>query len=195
MLDALLDAVIDTAKLFPILWITYILMEWLEHRAKDKTLNLIRYSGKAGPLFGGLLGIIPQCGFSGAAASFFASHSITMGSLIAIFLATSDEMLPILISSNMDKPYDGFAHCQSSHYNADLQVFYMQKYHHCLLQKDIVFLTYQIVLVKYPFKVLATISLARNVSVNCIRRALKKQNIIHAISFSVGDGAAAVPYC
>lgn len=103
MLDALLDAVVDTAKLFPILWITYILMEWLEHRAKDKTLNLIRYSGKAGPLFGGLLGTIPQCGFSGAAASFFASHSITMGSLIAIFLATSDEMLPILISSNMDK--------------------------------------------------------------------------------------------
>lgn len=104
MLDAMLDAGIDTAKLFPILWITYILMEWLEHSAKDKTLNLIRYSGKAGPFLGGLLGIIPQCGFSGAAASFFASHSITLGSLIAIFLATSDEMLPILISNSFKLP-------------------------------------------------------------------------------------------
>lgn len=103
MLDALLDAAIDTAKLFPILWITYILMEWLEHKAKEKSFNLIRYSGKTGPLLGGMLGIVPQCGFSGAAASFFASHSITLGSLIAIFLATSDEMLPILISSNMEK--------------------------------------------------------------------------------------------
>ena len=101
MLDALMDAAIDTVKLFPILFITYILMEWLEHRAKDKSLKIVRYAGKTGPLFGGLFGAIPQCGFSGAAASFFAAKSITLGSLIAIFLATSDEMLPILISSNL----------------------------------------------------------------------------------------------
>lgn len=100
MLHALEHALIDSAVIIPILLITYLLMEWLEHRAKDKTLNMIRVSGKFGPLAGGLLGIIPQCGLSGAAASFFASHSITLGTMIAIFMATSDEMLPILISAS-----------------------------------------------------------------------------------------------
>ncbi len=87
--------------LIPILFVTYVIMEWLEHRAKDKSLNVIRFSGKLGPLAGGLFGMIPQCGFSGAAASFYTAHSITLGTLIAVFMATSDEMLPILISSSM----------------------------------------------------------------------------------------------
>lgn len=101
MIEAILEAVVDSIVIIPILLITYLLMEWLEHRAKEKSLDVIRMSGSFGPIVGGLVGAIPQCGFSGAAASFFAADSITLGTLIAIFMATSDEMLPILISSAM----------------------------------------------------------------------------------------------
>ena len=99
MLDALLDAIIDCLKLFPFLFVTYLLMELLEKKAGEKSLNIIKKSGKFGPILGGLLGVIPQCGFSAAAANLYAARIITTGSLIAIFLSTSDEMLPILISS------------------------------------------------------------------------------------------------
>lgn len=99
MLDALLDAIIDCLKLFPFLFITYLLMELLEKKAGEKSLNIIKKSGKFGPILGGLLGVVPQCGFSAAAANLYAARIITTGSLIAIFLSTSDEMLPILISS------------------------------------------------------------------------------------------------
>lgn len=106
MLHELLHAVEHTFEesiaIIPILFVTYILMEWLEHKAKDKSLNMIRFSGKLGPLAGGIVGIIPQCGFSGAASSFYAAHSITLGTLMAVFMATSDEMLPILISAAME---------------------------------------------------------------------------------------------
>lgn len=99
ILESVLEALHDGIAIIPILLVTYLVMEWIEHRAKNKSLDVIRMSGKLGPFFGGLVGIIPQCGFSGAAASFFAADSITLGTLIAIFLATSDEMLPILISA------------------------------------------------------------------------------------------------
>lgn len=98
MLDALLDAIIDSLKLLPFLFITYLLMELLENKAGEKSLKIIKKSGKFGPILGGLLGIIPQCGFSAAAANLYAGRIITLGSIIAIFLSTSDEMLPILIS-------------------------------------------------------------------------------------------------
>mgnify|MGYP004610385365 FL=1 len=99
MLDAILDAIIDSLKLLPFLFITYLLMELLENRASEKSLKVIKKSGKFGPILGSLLGIVPQCGFSAAAASLYAGKIISIGSLIAIFLSTSDEMLPILISS------------------------------------------------------------------------------------------------
>lgn len=99
MFHAIEEAFVDSLAIIPILLVTYILMEWLEHKAKEKSLDMIRVSGKLGPVMGGLIGVIPQCGFSGAAASFYAAHSITLGTLIAIFMATSDEMLPILISA------------------------------------------------------------------------------------------------
>lgn len=99
ILHSIEHALLDSIVIIPILLVTYVLMEWLEHKAKDKTLNVIRVSGKFGPIAGGFIGVIPQCGFSGAAASFYAAHSITLGTLIAIFMATSDEMLPILISA------------------------------------------------------------------------------------------------
>ena len=99
MLEIIEDTLIDSIKLLPFLFITYLLMELLENKASEKSLKVIKKSGKFGPILGSLLGIVPQCGFSAAAASLYAGKIISIGSLIAIFLSTSDEMLPILISS------------------------------------------------------------------------------------------------
>ena len=97
-IDALLDACKDTLIIIPFLFITYVAMEWLEHKTSDKTTAAVRRAGVAGPAVGALLGMLPQCGFSAAASTFYAGRVITMGTLIAIFLSTSDEMLPIMIS-------------------------------------------------------------------------------------------------
>lgn len=98
MIDVILDTLIDSVKLLPFLFITYLIMEFIEHKTGDKAKNIIKKSGKFGPFLGGILGIFPQCGFSAAAASLYAGKVITLGTLIAIFLSTSDEMLPVLIS-------------------------------------------------------------------------------------------------
>ncbi len=98
LIDALVDTIIDTAKLLPILFLTYLIMEALEHYAGERTYALIKKGSGAGPLLGGLLGIVPQCGFAGGAASLYAGGAVTLGTLMAVFIATSDEMLPIFIS-------------------------------------------------------------------------------------------------
>lgn len=98
MIDIILDTLIDSAKLLPFLFITYLVMEILEHQTGGKVQEKIRTAGKFGPVWGGLLGIMPQCGFSAAASSLYAGRVITVGTLLAIYLSTSDEMLPILIS-------------------------------------------------------------------------------------------------
>ena len=98
MLDVIKDTLFDAVKLLPFLFLAYSLMEYLEHKTGDKTKKIVQDSGKLGPLLGGMLGIFPQCGFSAAAANLYAGRIITMGTLIAVFLSTSDEMLPILIS-------------------------------------------------------------------------------------------------
>lgn len=97
-LDALMDTLLDGVKLLPFLFVTYLLMEYIEHKAGKKAESFIKSSGRLGPVVGSLLGVVPQCGFSAAAASFYAGRIITLGTLFAIFLSTSDEMLPILIS-------------------------------------------------------------------------------------------------
>lgn len=94
----LVHAIEDNLRIIPFLFVTYCIMEYMEHAMAEKTEGAVKYSGKMGPLFGGILGIIPQCGFSAAAASFYSGGVITLGTLLAIFLSTSDEMLPILIS-------------------------------------------------------------------------------------------------
>ena len=99
MLDTILDALIDSIKILPFLFITYLIMEYLEHKTSEKTKKAIRKSGKFGPIIGGLLGAIPQCGFSVSATNLYAGRVITIGTLISIYLSTSDEMLPILISN------------------------------------------------------------------------------------------------
>lgn len=98
MLDVIIETLIDTLKLIPFLFLTYLAMEYLEHKTGEKTQKLIKKAGRFGPLLGGLLGIVPQCGFSAAASNLYAGRVISLGTLIAIYLSTSDEMLPILIS-------------------------------------------------------------------------------------------------
>ncbi len=90
---------LDALKLLPFLLVTYIVMELIEHRAGEKTAAVISRSGKFGPLAGGLLGALPQCGFSASGASLYSGRVITLGTLFAIFLSTSDEMIPVMISS------------------------------------------------------------------------------------------------
>ena len=94
----------DTVKVVPFLFLTYLLMEFLEHKAGGAPERWLRTSGKIGPLVGGALGVLPQCGFSAAATGFYTGRMITTGTLIAVYLSTSDEMLPILISSGAPVP-------------------------------------------------------------------------------------------
>ena len=98
MLHLIIHTLEDTVKLLPFLYLTYLAMEYLEHKLEGKTGSIMKKAGRFGPLFGGLLGVVPQCGFSAAAASLYAGRVITLGTLLAVFLSTSDEMLPIMIS-------------------------------------------------------------------------------------------------
>jgi len=97
-LDILTDTVLDTVKLVPFLFLTYLAMEYLENKAGEKTAAMLLNAVKGGPVIGGILGVFPQCGFSAAASGLYSGGVITAGTLIAVFLSTSDEMLPILIS-------------------------------------------------------------------------------------------------
>ena len=101
MTEILWDAALDCAKILPFLFLSYLAVEYTEHRMSQKTKNWIYRAGKAGPVLGGLIGIIPQCGFSAAAAGLFAGGIVTPGTLIAVFLSTSDEMLPIMLSEGL----------------------------------------------------------------------------------------------
>lgn len=96
--DVLLDGLLDAFKALPFLFGAYLLMEFLEHRAGDKLTGALARLGPWGPVGGAVLGCVPQCGFSVAAANFYAGRLITPGALIAVFLATSDEAVPILLS-------------------------------------------------------------------------------------------------
>lgn len=99
--EVLVHGVLDTLKILPFLFLTYLLIELIEHKATARAHALARKTGALGPLAGGLLGAIPQCGFSAAVADFYTGRVVTLGTLVAIFLSTSDEMLPIMISGKM----------------------------------------------------------------------------------------------
>ena len=98
MKDCLMDGLIDTLKLLPYLLVTFILLELLEHKLSKKNEKVLRKNKKYGPILGGLLGALPQCGFSAMASNLFSGRVITIGTLVAIYLSTSDEMLPIMLS-------------------------------------------------------------------------------------------------
>lgn len=102
MIDIITDTLLDSVKLIPFLFLTYLAMEYIEHKTSNKTKNAIKKAGKFGPVAGGILGAFPQCGFSAAASSLYAGRVITTGTLVAIFLSTSDEMLPIFLSESVE---------------------------------------------------------------------------------------------
>lgn len=99
--DFVSDALIDTLGIIPFLLITYIILEYIEHKMNDKAQGYIRKAGPFGPIIGAALGIVPQCGFSSAASTFYAGRVITIGTLFAIYLSTSDEMIPIFIAGGI----------------------------------------------------------------------------------------------
>lgn len=98
MLDILMDSVVDSIKLIPFLLITYLIMEYFEHKTSDKKEKQIQKSGKMGPVIGGILGAFPQCGFSVSATNLYVGRVISLGTLIAVYLSTSDEMIPVFLS-------------------------------------------------------------------------------------------------
>ena len=101
LIDILLDAGKDTLSLVPFLLVTYLALETLEHVAGDRVNGAIKRAGTAGPVVGSLLGIVPQCGFSAMAATLYAGRVVTLGTLVAVFLSTSDEMLPLLLAEQV----------------------------------------------------------------------------------------------
>lgn len=102
MKEIIIDTLKDSLLVIPFLFIAFLIIELIEHKFSKKTNSLISKSGKLGPLIGGGLGLLPQCGFSVLATNLYITRIISLGTLISVYLATSDEMLPILISSNVD---------------------------------------------------------------------------------------------
>ena len=99
MLDIILDSLLDTLKLIPFLFVAFLILEYIEHKISKKNEKMLTSNKKYGPIIGGVLGAFPQCGFSAMATKLFSSRVITLGTLIAVYLSTSDEMLPIMISN------------------------------------------------------------------------------------------------
>ena len=99
MLDVIIDSLIDVLKLIPFLFVAFLILEYIEHKMSKKNEKLLVNNKKYGPIIGSILGAFPQCGFSAMATKLFSSRVITLGTLIAVYLSTSDEMIPILISN------------------------------------------------------------------------------------------------
>ncbi|MST71820.1 putative manganese transporter [Olsenella porci] len=98
IIDALIDSLKDTLELVPFLFLTYLAMEALEHGMAGRTEDIIRRADKSGPIVGALLGALPQCGFSAMAGTLYAGGVVTVGTLVAVILSTSDEMIPVFIA-------------------------------------------------------------------------------------------------
>ena len=103
----------DTLALVPFLFVTYIALEALEHAAGARANAVVRRAGAAGPVVGALLGVVPQCGFSAMAATLYAGRVVTLGTLVAVFLSTSDEMLPLSLI-HIFGPLSSRASCTAS---------------------------------------------------------------------------------
>ena len=99
--DIFIDTLLDTIKILPFLFITYLIMEYIEHKMSEKSKDTIKKSGKWGALIGSAVGIVPQCGFSASATNLYSARVITLGTLIAVYLSTSDEMIPVFISESV----------------------------------------------------------------------------------------------
>ncbi len=102
MKDIVIDTLIDGLKLIPFLFIAFLIIELIEHKLSNRNKDLITKTGKFGPMFGSILGMFPQCGFSVLATNLYVTRIVSLGTLISIYLSTSDEMLPILLSENVE---------------------------------------------------------------------------------------------
>lgn len=102
MKEIIIDTLIDGIKLIPFLFVAFLIIELIEHKISNKNKHLISKTGKLGPLFGSLLGIFPQCGFSVLTTNLYVTRIVSLGTLISVYLSTSDEMLPILLSQHVD---------------------------------------------------------------------------------------------
>ena len=102
MKEVIIETLIDALKLLPFLFIAFLLLEFIEHKLSKKNKKIVEKSGKLGPVIGSILGAFPQCGFSVSATNFYATRIITLGTLVSIYLSTSDEMLPLLISEGVE---------------------------------------------------------------------------------------------
>lgn len=102
MKEIIIDTVVDSLKLIPFLFIAFLIIELCEHKFSNKHQKIMSKSGKLGPIIAALLGALPQCGFSVMATNLYVTRIITLGTLVSVYLSTSDEMLPILISENVD---------------------------------------------------------------------------------------------
>lgn len=100
--EVVLDGLIDVLKLIPFLFVAFLLLEYIEHKMSKKNKDILSKNKKAGPLVGSFLGAFPQCGFSSLATNLFSSRVITLGTLIAVYLSTSDEMLPLMIAEKIN---------------------------------------------------------------------------------------------
>lgn len=99
--DVILHSLEETLLLLPFLFLTYLLMEWIEQRASERTLSLLSRSGRFAPPVGALFGVVPQCGFSAMASNLYAAGFLTLGTLLSVLLSTSDEMLPLLLGGGV----------------------------------------------------------------------------------------------
>ena len=97
-LDVLGESLVDTAKMLPFLFLAYLLIEYIETRHGERIEALLAGGGRWGAIPGAVLGCVPQCGFSAIASNFYSSRVITLGTLMAVYLATSDEAIPLLVS-------------------------------------------------------------------------------------------------
>lgn len=97
-LDGLWDAVKDTLIIIPILYLSYLLVSYFSHNDNEKYSKILHHTNKAGPVIGAFLGCVPQCGFSSVMSQLYSKKVITLGTLIAVFIATSDEAIPLMIS-------------------------------------------------------------------------------------------------
>ena len=102
MKEIIIDTLLDIIKVIPFLFVAFLIIEYTEHKLSHKNANIIKKAGKTGPIFGSILGVIPQCGFSVLATNLYITRIITLGTLFSIYLSTSDEMLLIMIAEHAD---------------------------------------------------------------------------------------------
>ena len=140
MLDIIMDSVLDTLKILPYLLITFILLEFIEHKLSHKNKDILSKNKKYGVIVGSILGALPQCGFSSMAASLFSSRVITIGAIVAVFLSTSDEMLPIMISEHTNilllLKIIGFKVLVGIIIGTLVDLIFKRKEEHCECEKD-----------------------------------------------------------